>query len=177
MKNLLFLFILTNILSLQLAAQSQSVAKGRFYTTEGTTVKFESLTMGDLEHQYQVGTNKTAQTIAVDKVVRIERQTGSEAGKWALWLGLSGLVGSTLGVLQAHNQNNANGLETSHKADAPIIIGITAASAGIGAAIGSGKKKYETVYTNPKYGILQPHWQVNLLAYGGGGGMSLKYTF
>lgn len=177
MKKFTFTIIAMLGILCQTMAQQQAVGRGRLFTTDGETVQFESLTIGEVEHQFRATPGAAAHPITVDKVVRIEQQTGTEAGKWALWVGAAGLVGSALGVMQANNQNEANGFETSHSADAPIIIGLTAASAGIGALIGAGKKKYETVHTNPKYGAVQPSWRVNLLASQNGGGVALRVSF
>jgi len=160
-------------------AQTSSIPKGRIFTTDGQKILFTNLTIGETSHSYQGKDGGNFREIPADKVVRIEKQIGSEAGKWAMWLGLSGLVGSSLGVLQAHVNNDALGIETSNSSDAPIIIGLTVASAGIGAAIGSGEKVYETVYTNPLYAYghqnRRPQLELTVCSYGLGVGLRCRF--
>lgn len=129
-----------------------AVGKGRIMTTDGRKIAFTSLTTGSDSHTYKTPASAKSQTIPAENVMSIEQQTGTEAGKWGLWLGVSGLVGSLLGVLSAKTDADLYGVETDDSKIVPIVAGITAASALIGVAIGSGKKKYKTLYTNPKYG-------------------------
>ena len=120
-------------------------------TSDGNKIIFTNFVFGDESHQYRDKESGKTQTIPAGNVLRIEKQTGTEAGKWALWLGLSGLVGSTLGVLQGVTDVERLGGSTEKVNVAPIIIGFTAGAALIGAAIGAGKKKYQTIYTNPEH--------------------------
>ena len=129
-----------------------AVGKGRIMTTDGHKIAFIHLTTGSDTHSYKTSANGNLQTIPAGNVMTIEQQTGTEAGKWGLWLGVSGLVGGLLGVLSAKADADLYGVETDNSKIVPIVAGVTAASALIGVAIGSGKKKYKTVYTNPKYG-------------------------
>lgn len=128
-----------------------SIGKGRILTTDGEKIKFTNFNFGSDAHNFQNPSTGKWQTIPAANVIGVQQQSGNEAGKWALWLGLSGLVGSTLGVLSAQNDAESLGVDTDQVNFAPIVIGITAGSALIGAAIGAGKKKYKTAYTNPKY--------------------------
>jgi len=128
------------------------VAKGRIMTTDGHKIIFTNLTTGSDSHTYTTPESGKSQTIPAGNVMSIEQQTGTEAGKWGLWLGVSGLVGSLLGVASAKSDADLYGVETDDSKIVPIVAGITAASALIGVAIGSGKKKYKTLYSNPKYG-------------------------
>lgn len=125
------------------------IEKGRILTADGQKITFVNLTAGGDNHSYKTAAGHKAQTIPADNVMRVEQQTGTEAGKWALWLGLSGLVGSVLGVMSANNDLESLGANKVN--GTPIILGFTAGSALIGAAIGGGKKKYKTIYSNPKY--------------------------
>ncbi|MCK6691833.1 MAG: hypothetical protein L6Q97_06985, partial [Thermoanaerobaculia bacterium] len=114
----------------------------------GQKIRFTKLIPDTDKYTYKNAETSQSQTIPADNVLRIEEQTGTEAGKWALIMGASGLLGSVLGVLSVKNNPN---LEIDDSKIAPVVIGLTAASALIGLAIGAGKKKYKTVYTNSKY--------------------------
>lgn len=142
---------ITTLANAQTNQLPSAVEKGRLMTTDGQKITFVHLTTGSDSHSYNTPSDNKLQNIPADHVIRIEQQTGTEAGKWALWLGLSGLVGSALGVLSATTEADTYGVETDNSKILPIVFGITAASALIGVAIGSGKKKYKTIYTNPKY--------------------------
>lgn len=151
--NLQCLLVVTFVVvaTLSIAQTNQlptGIEKGRILTADGQKIKFTNLTTGSDNHSYKASESNKPQTIPADNVMRLEQQTGSEAGTWALWLGLSGLVGSVLGVVSAKSDLESLGSEVN---GAPIIIGFTAGSALIGAAIGASKKKYKTVYSNPKY--------------------------
>lgn len=135
------------------------VNKGRVWTDEGQKIKFTSLFSDADKYTYKIATSGQSNSIAAGNVVRIEQQTGTEAAKWGLVLGGAGFLGSLLGVLQAINSADLNGEEVDKSKVAPVVLGITAVSALIGVAIGSGRKKYKTVYSNPKYdttAVLKP---------------------
>lgn len=154
MKRRLFLLATAVALASFCLAQSElpaTIGKGRILTTDGQKITFTHFEAGGENYTYQTGQYENPQAMPPGNVIHIQQQTGTEAGKWALWIGLSGLTGSLLGVLQAQNNINSIGGDANDVNYAPIVIGLTAGSALIGAAIGSGKKKYETVYTNPEY--------------------------
>ncbi len=155
MKRLIFLLAVIAVSITLSNAQTNElpsiVGKGRIMTTDGHKIVFTNLTTGIDNHSYKTSDDSKSQTIPAENVMSIEQQTGTEAGKWGLWLGVSGLVGSLLGVLSAKTDADLYGVETDDTKIVPIVAGITAASALIGVAIGSGKKKYKTIYTNPKY--------------------------
>lgn len=154
MKNTFFLLLL---LSSSLFAQDlpADLGKGRIRTKDGTKITFAEFKFGMENHQYKTTKTSSLKDIAAENVYAVEKQTGTEAGKWALWLGLSGLAGSLLGVAQGNAQAKSQGLESNNSASVGIVVGLTALSAGIGAAIGANQKNYENVYTNPEYGSNQ----------------------
>ena len=129
-----------------------TVAKGRLFTLEGKKLEFLNLSTSAEQYTFTDMAINRSQTILPDNVLRIEQQTGTEAGKWALYMGVAGLLGSTAGVLSAINDAKYLGLKTNDVNGAPIVVGLTLTSALVGALIGSGKKKYKTVYNNPMYG-------------------------
>lgn len=161
MKNVCFLLLFVASHSL---AQNHltNVSKGRILTNDGYKIQFANLEFGTENHRYQLLNDHVAKEINATEVYKIEQQTGTEAGKWALWLGLSGLVGSLLGVAQANVEAPSYGAKANNSIAAPLVIGITGLSAGIGALIGSGKKKYKTVYTNPQFGTNESTRKVEL---------------
>ena len=83
----------------------------------------------------------------MDKVLKVEVEKGSYALEYGVGLGVAGLIGSAIGV----STSNTEGIEPSSSAKNGIILSMTAVSGLIGAAIGSGQKKYETVYSSPEF--------------------------
>ncbi len=152
MNRILCLFVsLTTLITLVNAQNSEkpaTVNKGRILTDDGQKIKFVSLVSGAEKYDYEIAESGQSRGIANDNVIRIEQQTGTEAGKWALVMGGAGLLGSLLGVMQATTRSE---VEVDNSKVLPVVVGLTAASALIGVAIGSGRKKYKTVYVNPKY--------------------------
>jgi len=126
-----------------------AVPKGMLTTAEGKKIEFLNLTTGPEQYSFKNVEVGKYQSLPADQVLRIQQQTGTEAGKWALYFGVSGLIGSTLGVLSAKSDADIIGREVDNSKLVPIVIGLTAASTLIGLAIGSGKKKYHTVYDAP----------------------------
>jgi hypothetical protein len=179
MKNAsLFLALLTVV---GLSAQTPlSVPKGRILTTEGEKIRFTKFQFDTLSHRYQdIGTGQ-ARSIPATRVLSVEAQTGTEAGKWAAIMGVAGLAGSLLGVIRAKADAHAQGLDTDDVNVAPLIIGITAGSALVGLAIGAGKKTYKKVYINPQYesSSMAPVLRVGLCAGEGrglGAGLQLRF--
>lgn len=127
--------------------QNINIAKGKIYTTDGREIRFSNLEQKENDVSFLHEYNRI--TLPNDQIAQIDRETGNEAGKWALYLGLSGLLGSALGVAQASAETGYS----NSSLNTTLIVGLTGLCAGIGALIGYGKKKYETVYTNPKYGF------------------------
>jgi hypothetical protein len=128
-------------------SQELQVAKGKIYTSDGREILFTNLVQSEINVSYENG--MYINTLTNDQVAQIDKEIGNEAGKWALYLGVSGLIGSALGVAQSKAET---GLSNS-SLNTQVILGITGVFTGIGALIGYGKKKYETIYTNPKYGL------------------------
>lgn len=178
MKNLqLILFVLITVISWNHSvAQADKIEKGRFFTTEGRTIIFQDLSMSEDTYRFKSSTNSSLQEIPAEYIVKIEQQTGTEAGKWALWCGLSGLVGSSLGVLQAKSQTP--GVESNGTS---IIFGLTAVSVLVGAAIGAGQKKYTEVKVKPstvsESGFMESRIKLDLAIGSQKGSISLNYTF
>ena len=146
---LVSLMILITLVNAQNGEIPATVNKGRILTDDGQKIKFVSLVPGTEKYDYKLAESGQSRSIANDNVVRIEQQTGTEAGKWALVMGGAGLLGSLLGIMQATTRSDT---EVDNSKVAPVVIGLTAASALVGVAIGSGRKKYKTVYSNSKYG-------------------------
>ncbi len=143
--SILFVALFATLCHAQSSQPPASVPKGLLTTADGKKIEFQNLTTSPEQHAFKNMAAGKYQTLPADQVLRIEQQTGTEAGMWALYLGGAGLVGSLLGVLSAQNDFG----ETNNSADVPIVLGLTAASALIGLAIGSGHKKYQTVYDAP----------------------------
>ena len=172
------------LLCFHLVAQNNAlpptVTKGRLITAGGEKLVFSKLATGSDLYTFTTSSTSKTQTIPAENVLRIEQQTGTEAGKWALMMGGAGLLGSILGVLSAKNDASSLGVETDNSKLMPIVLGLTAVSTLIGLAIGSGKKKYKTVYTNPKYDT-SAHFapmRINLvLTPQGRAGLAVHYRF
>lgn len=144
--------LLVSLIALSTVIYAQSneiparVDKGRILTDDGQKIKFTNLVSAPEQYTYKMAESGQSRGIAAGNVVRIEQQTGSEAGKWALVMGGAGLLGSLLGVARASSSVDG---EVDKSKIAPVVIGLTAASALVGVAIGSGRKKYKTEYQNP----------------------------
>ena len=126
-----------------------NVPKGRLTTADGKKIEFQNLSATPEAYSFKDMAAGKYQKMPASSILRIEQQTGTEAGEWALYLGGAGLVGSLLGVLSAKSDATSLGGEVDDSKLVPIVLGLTAASALIGAAIGSGQKKYRTVYDAP----------------------------
>lgn len=140
------------LIAVGLSAQTPlSVPKGRILTTEGEKIRFTKFQFDTVAHRYSEFNTGQMRSITASRVLSVEQQTGTEAGKWALIMGFAGLAGSLLGIISAKAETHALRQDNDDVNFTPIVIGITAGSALIGLAIGSGKKTYKKVYTNPKY--------------------------
>ncbi len=128
-----------------------TIEKGQLTTTDGQKISFTNLIADPEKYSYKNTKTGQNQIMLTDRVLSIEQQAGTEAGKWALITGAAGLLGSILGVLEATGDASYYGAEVDKSKIVPIVLGITAGSALIGVAIGSGKKKYKTIFSNPKY--------------------------
>ncbi len=173
-------FALSPLVTAQTNELPAHLTKGRILTAGGEKLTFTNLTTGSGVYQFTNTANAKTQTIPADNVLSIERQTGTEAGKWALLMGGAGLLGSVIGVLSAKRDAGAYGGQIDDSKLIPIVLGITAASSLIGLAIGSGKKKYSPVYTNPKYDTssLLPALRIGLTCSAQlAPGLALHYNF
>jgi hypothetical protein len=135
------------------AALPFSIDAGRLYTTEGREIVFSKLAFTPDSASYQKAGERRLQLVPASTVLRVEKQTGSEALKWGVIMGLSGLLGAVLGVAQAESSTSGlrDKVEVSSGAKAGIVGGATAVCAGIGLAMGAGHKTYATVYENPSF--------------------------
>lgn len=174
MKNIIFL-LLGLFWMVSVTAQDNSgslslqVKKGRIFTADGYKITFTSLTGNSDNFSFKKSEANAFTELSTAKVLRIQQETGNEAGKWAAIVGASGLVGSLLGVAQANRELSGLGVEKNNSATVPIVVGLTALSAGIGALIGMNKKKYRTVWENPKNatGFRMPQMNVQMTGYAG----------
>jgi hypothetical protein len=137
------LFVASNLLAQDLP---KDLTKGRIILNNGSTVKFIGIQFGDTMHMYDRGWYYGWEKIAAKNIRIVQKQTGTRAGRGALIGGIIG--GLTYGSF---------GAIIASFSDAPgIVVGMTllgvASGGGLGAAIGSAVKKYETVYTNPALG-------------------------
>ncbi len=123
---------------------------GRIIKIGGYRQMFTSITADSLTAIYQpFGARKD--TIAMDQVAKIELDKGSYALEYGAGWFLSGLFASALA-----GGPNTNGLTEEEKDDVEQIWeyvkwGIIGGGTLIGIAVGSGKKKHETLFTNPRF--------------------------
>ncbi len=125
-----------------------NLTSGRLFTTEGQEVLFSKLILSGESCEYWSKGLPEAKTLLPDKVLRVERQSGNEAAKWGLIMGLSGLAGSLLGVAQGESQAGGT---VSSGAKTGIVVGLTGVSTLVGVLLGASHKKYATVYENPRF--------------------------
>lgn len=121
--------------------------KGRIWKTDGYKVHFSEIRIGEGSMSYTPEGSKDEQRIGNGEVLKVEVEKGSYALEYGAGLAVAGFVGATVGV----STSNTEGIEPSSSAKNGIILGLTGLSGLIGVAIGSGQKKYETVYTNPEF--------------------------
>jgi hypothetical protein len=125
--------------------------RGRINTTDGFRIDFASATLTGTELTYFQGGSKTPEMIPAERILRIELVEGSHAFEFGLVMGISGLLGSLLGIKQGEEMANDldGGLDESKKMG--IILACTGVSLLIGLAIGASYKKYGVAYTNPQF--------------------------
>lgn len=134
------------------ATTQLSLAGGRLFTTEGREVRFAALTLTQQSVQYRPAGQQGTSDLPLGQVLRIDREKGSESLKWGAMLGLSGLLGSLLGVAQAESSRPSGSTSTiSSGAKTGLVVGCTGVSVLIGLAIGAGHKIYTTAYENPAH--------------------------
>jgi len=172
-------FVLSLLLSfstLQLSAQTappSSVFTGRLFTTEGFEIKFKRFKMDSVAYHYQTYVGSPKKHIEADEILRIEKVIGTEAGIWALGMGVGGLLGSIVGADLAEERV---GKIDSGKA-ITYTIAWTAGSTLLGLLIGGTQKKYKTIYENPKYKNNSQSFHFNLIPINKGGAFAFKYQF
>ncbi|MGB1242489.1 MAG: hypothetical protein ACPG49_08205 [Chitinophagales bacterium] len=175
-----FLFLLLLISTLQLNAQTtppSSVFTGRLFTTEGFEIEFKRFQMDSTAYQYQTVSEGLIKYIEADEILRIEKVVGTETGKWVLGMGGSGLFGSMLGTELGRQRLERQGMKVDTRKTRNYIIGWTVGSALLGAIIGSTKKKYKTIYENPKYKNNTQSFHFDLIPNDKGGSLALRYRF
>ncbi|UCF04846.1 MAG: hypothetical protein JSV33_13110 [bacterium] len=125
--------------------------KGRINTADGFRIDFSSATLTDTELTFVPRGSKTPEKIPADRILRIEQVKGSHVIEFGLVMGISGLIGSLLGVYQGEKTVKGldGGLDEGQKMG--IVLACTSVSLLIGLAIGASYKKYEVAYTNPQF--------------------------
>ncbi len=132
-----------------------SYKNGYISHVDGYKIKFSRIIIEDNSITYKAKDSDQEQTIATDQVMNVKVEKGSEALKWGVVSALAVFLGASVGV-----SSNNSGVEVDSSVKRNIVLGLTAVSALIGTAIGYSKKKYATVYSNPKY---QPKTELNFL--------------
>ncbi|MDH3710834.1 MAG: hypothetical protein OER04_13150 [Cyclobacteriaceae bacterium] len=149
----------------------QSVEKGRIQTRDGFSQEFVSLKLeGD---QYLVQSRKESTRMPTEEIMRIDRQSGSEALLWGGAMGGAALLGSLLGVNSAEN---TTGIEADSDSKAAIVIGLTGLGVAIGVLVGSKQKKYETIYSRDS-SYEGARWQLQVKPQPYSAGLTLAYRF
>jgi len=120
---------------------------GRIWKADGYKVHFSEIRIGEGSMTYTPERSGDEQLIGNEQVLKVDVEKGSYALEYGVALGVAGLLGSAIGV----STSNTEGFEPSSSAKNGIILGLTAVSGIIGAVIGSGEKKYETVYSSPEF--------------------------
>jgi hypothetical protein len=149
---LLIVFLLSASCKMALAENNpvnkdSTFNNGRIWKTDGYKVHFSEIRIGEGSMSYTPEGTKDEQLIGSEQVLKVEVEKGSYALEYGVGLAVAGFLGATVGV----STSNTEGVEPSNSAKNGIILGLTGVSGLIGAAIGSGQKKYEPVYTNPEF--------------------------
>lgn len=129
-------------------SEVNNLKNGRLTTTDGFLINFSKIKVEGTQLHYQESGRTFFQKVELDKIMKVEKQSGSYAGWGGLLLGGSALVGSLYGIAQAASDPFT---EIDKSKARNLVIGFTAGGILIGALIGSGIKKYETVYDNPNF--------------------------
>ena len=124
-----------------------SFQKGRIWMTDGYKINFSTANIVGDTITYKPDHSKEEESLGMDQVMKVEVEKGSYALEYGIGVGAAGFLGATVGV----NSQNTEGIEPSSSVKNSIILSMTAVSGLIGAAIGAGQKKYETVYSNPEF--------------------------
>lgn len=120
---------------------------GRIWKADGYKVHFSEIRIGEGSMTYTPERLGDEQLIGNEQVLKVEVEKGSYALEYGVGLGVAGLLGSAIGM----STSNTQGFEPSSSVKNGVILGMTAVSGLIGATIGAGQKKYETVYNNPEF--------------------------
>lgn len=135
-----------------------SFKNGYISNIDGHKIKFSTMVLGENSITYKTKSSREEQALNLDQVFKVKIQKGSEAMLWGTLFAASGLIGSLVGL----SNTNTQGVEViSSSTKSTIVLSITAVFGLIGMAIGSTKKKYETVFTNPVY---EPRTELNILS-------------
>ena len=124
-------------------------------------------------YHYQTYVGSPKKQIEADEILRIEKVTGTEAGIWALGIGVGVFFGTIVGADLAEERRG----KTSSGTELTSIIAYTAVSSLIGLIIGSTQKKYTTIYENPTYKKGSQSFHLDLIPMNKGGALALQYRF
>lgn len=154
------------------SSEKRSYKRGRIRTTDGYEIKFSSLAFSGNEVTYVrhgahhrlhksrtyksrresstgIRTETDTTSIDIDKVIRVEIESGSKAAEMGLGFFVAGALGSVLGL----REKVGNGFyeEPSIGTKLAIGAGVTIAMTLVGMVWGSTIKEYKTVWTNPSF--------------------------
>jgi hypothetical protein len=122
--------------------------KGRILKTDGYKIYFSSIKLDKDSLIYRPQGLKEDEMIEIDKVIRVEIQKGSHTLDYGL---TGGLVAATTSIIGLVIAEGISGVELDSDAKIKLIIVGTSVSALASMFFGSKIKKYETVYSNPKF--------------------------
>jgi len=150
--SLLLIFILFS--SSIYCQEMLQLKSGRLNTSEGDITKFKTLTQTTDGFSFYNIKTQSEQSLATDKVLRIEKKSGNNALLFGIAMGASGFLGAFLGTEIAESNAQNQGLTIDKNKQTTTVVVLTGVSAIIGAIWGANTPKYSKVYQNPKYSKL-----------------------
>jgi hypothetical protein len=144
---LFFLFSSTSIAQDDSTESSLSFGRGRMYTAEGREILFTQIKFDSAAAHCTTSGTTTERTVPMDKVLRVDIQTGNNAALWALLGAAVCLPGAIVGV----SGDSQSGVEVSSGTKAAIVAGVVGIGAVVGAVVGAGSKEYLTIYNEHKF--------------------------
>lgn len=122
-----------------------SAKKGRLYTIDGYEIKFRSITE-DGDHFLFKNKRKARVHIKKSDVLRIEKQTGSEAWKYGKLNTVVGSLTATFLIYVYRENNLYSNIFESRRNQVFYIAGSGIVGGMIGLLIGGSQKKYKKIY-------------------------------
>jgi len=153
-KNISFVLCLSFIVVLPQVSTAAGVSKFEenktyksakiFFKNSNRIIKTNQIIIADGTVTFKKQNQQLEESVPLADLRIIKVPTGSYVGEYALYGGVLMGLSAVLGVIQGNADLAANGYETVD--GTPLIIGFTAAGAGVGAIWGLATEKWQVLY-------------------------------